>query len=107
MSSIMAVHGRSRRRLMSLKHSEHTLSKRSLNGELRKREQSRIMEENHKILKRLQGKRSHYDKAKLGEDRLDKEKIIKNICRFPLPPAPVRYRSVPRKRVFLLCSPIV
>ena len=107
MSSIMAVHGRSRRRLMSLKHSEHTLSKRSLNGELRKREQSRIMEENHKILKRLQGKRSHYDKTKLGEDRLDKEKIIKNICRFPLPPAPVRYRSVPRKRVFLLCSPIV
>ena len=105
MSSIMALEGATKRRFLSAKRPENERSKGSLNSAVRKRELNRIIEENHKFLKRLQDKRSDYNKAKLGEDRQDKEKMIKNICRFPVPTGE-RNRSVPRKRVstYLLCS---
>ena len=69
------------------------LRKRSLNSELRRREQVKIEEDNQKILSRLQNKTSQYNMNKSDEERLETEKILKNISRFP------RNISVPRKRV--------
>jgi hypothetical protein len=70
----------------------------SLNSEFRKRELDRINDENNKLLRRLQSKRSNYDVAKWNKERQDKEKILKNICAYPHVLGD-RHRSVPKRRL--------
>ena len=75
-----------------------TQSKKSLNGDQRKRELNRIVDENHKFLERLKSKRSAYNMEQCRQDRIHKESILKNICRYPHIFRD-RDKSVPRKRV--------
>lgn len=51
----------------------------SLNGEVRRRELHRINYENHKLLQRLQQKKSSYNVASWEYERIEKEKLLKNI----------------------------
>ena len=80
------------------KRSSSTQSKKSLNGDQRKRELNRIVDENHKFLERLKNKRSAYNVEQCRQDRIHKESILKNICRYPHIFRD-RDKSVPRKRV--------
>jgi hypothetical protein len=70
----------------------------SLNGESRKRELYRINNENNKLLKRLQSKRSDYSVSKWENERKNKEKILKNICIHPHVLGD-RHKSVPKRRL--------
>ena len=52
-------------------------TKPSLNSEKRRRELSRINYENHKLLKRLQDKKSNYNVARWEYERNQNERIMK------------------------------
>mmetsp|Transcript_263 Transcript_263/g.269 ORF Transcript_263/g.269 Transcript_263/m.269 type:complete len:128 (-) Transcript_263:330-713(-) len=58
--------------------------KRSLNREVRKKELLKITVENQQMLKRLQDKQSNYSVARWEEDFKSKERMMKNMCEYPL-----------------------
>eukprot|EP00826_Nyctotherus_ovalis_P049315 TRINITY_DN5947_c0_g2_i2.p1 TRINITY_DN5947_c0_g2~~TRINITY_DN5947_c0_g2_i2.p1 ORF type:complete len:341 (+),score=81.13 TRINITY_DN5947_c0_g2_i2:157-1179(+) len=55
----------------------------SLNRGTRKKEISRIMDENQALLKRLQAKRSNYNVTQWNKDYKSRAKMLSNICEFP------------------------
>lgn len=62
----------------------------SLNRDLRKRELQRITQENQAILFRIQNKEPVYNHYEWETDRLEQEKILKNIQEYKSRPADVR-----------------
>ena len=58
--------------------------RRSLNREARKRELMKITKENQMILKRLQDKSASYNVSKWQKAELERNKVLKNICEYPL-----------------------
>ena len=60
------------------------MSKGSLNRDQRKKELLKITVENQQFLRRLQDKQSNYSVAKWEEDYKHKERIMKNMCEYPL-----------------------
>jgi hypothetical protein len=58
--------------------------KRSLNKETRKKELLKITMENQAILRRLQDKQSSYSVLKWENGHKEKERMMKNICEFPM-----------------------
>jgi hypothetical protein len=44
----------------------------------------KITRENQAILKRLQDKQANYNVAKWQKDDVERQKILKNICEYPL-----------------------
>lgn len=75
-------------------------AKHSLNGEKRKRELYRINYENHKLLQRLQDKKSSYNVASWEYERVEKEKLMRNISTHPQVIGFTRHRSVPKRHLF-------
>ena len=55
----------------------------SLNRGTRKKEISRIMDENHALLKRLRAKRSNYNVSQWNKDFRSRAKVLSNICEYP------------------------
>ena len=55
-----------------------------MNREVRKKELLKITLENQQLLKRLQDKTSNYSVAKWEEDFRTKERIMKNMCEYPI-----------------------
>ena len=72
--------------------------KSSLNKDQRRRELDRINFENNKLLKRLQDKKSSYNVVRWEQERVEKEKLLKNICTYPHILGH-RHRSVPKRRL--------
>lgn len=70
----------------------------SLNKDQRRRELDRINFENNKLLKRLQDKKSSYNVARWEQERVEKERLLKNICTYPHILGH-RHRSVPKRRL--------
>jgi hypothetical protein len=58
--------------------------RRSLNREARKRELMKITKENQMILKRLQDKSASYNVQKWERAENERNKVLKNICEYPL-----------------------
>lgn len=59
-------------------------NRRSLNREARRRELIKITKENQQILKRLQNKQANYNVSKWQRDEENRNKILRNICEYPL-----------------------
>lgn len=55
----------------------------SLNRGTRRKEISRIMDENQALLKRLQARRSNYNVTQWNKDYKSRAKMLSNICEFP------------------------
>jgi len=63
--------------------SSDSYPKKSLNKQARKRQLTQICMENQAMLKRLNEKKSSYNIGKWERERIDKEKVLANICEYP------------------------
>jgi hypothetical protein len=63
--------------------SSDSYPKKSLNKLARKRQLMQICMENQAMLKRLNEKKSSYNIGKWERERIDKEKVLANICEYP------------------------
>jgi len=61
----------------------HSYKRKSLNRSYRKREISKIMDDNKALLKRLQTKRSNYNVNKWDKEYKKRTKLLNNICEYP------------------------